>query len=279
MRLGRTAQLLSLIFSCLICSVCCGEKEPTAPAPPQRVVEIGRVSWRPVGPIGEQISQGQFAESVGQALAGVPALAGEPARQKIRVEGSLDTTAGEGAMMLEARLGKSPAGVPITATLVATGKTDTLDEARALVRKGLVDLAAALASLMRLAGGSHDDWIRALDSAEPDEQRLAAELLGRNKVRQAVPRFAEMLADPREPVAEAAADALAEIGDPSAVPLLIKSIRRGDLRSEVRAIEAMGRIGGPEAEAYLEMTAGGHEVEEVRRLSQRALDRLRSSVP
>jgi hypothetical protein len=277
MRLARTAARLAPILLCLACAVCCGEKEPAAPEPAPNAVEIGRVSWRPVGPMGEQISRTEFGELAGEALAAMPAVAGQPAGRRFDLEGSLDTTAGEGAMVLEARLARSPAGAPISATLVATGKTDTADSTRALVRKGLADLTGALASLLRLADGSRDDWIRALDSAEPDEQRLAAELLGEHKVTRSVPRLSEMLADPREPVAEAAADALAQIGDPSAVPLLIKSIRRGDLRSEVRAIEAMGRIGGPEAEAYLEMTAGGHEVEEVRSLSQRALDGIRSS--
>ena len=46
-----------------------------------------------------------------------------------------------------------------------------------------------------------------------------------------------------------------------------------------RVIEALGRIGGTEAEAYLEMTAGGHEVPEVRRISAAALARLRGREP
>ena len=48
-----------------------------------------------------------------------------------------------------------------------------------------------------------------------------------------------------------------------------------DLRSEVRAIEAMGRIGGEEAEAYLEMTAVGHEVPEVQALSKDLLKKMK----
>jgi hypothetical protein len=48
-------------------------------------------------------------------------------------------------------------------------------------------------------------------------------------------------------------------------------------RSEVRAVEALGRIGGEEAEAYLEMVAGGHQVEEVRRIARDALQRRRKN--
>jgi hypothetical protein len=194
---------------------------------------------------------------------------------RIDLQGSLDTTAGEGALVLEGQVRSTAFGVPVSTTLAATGKAESAEDARALVGRGLGDLAAALTALARLAGGDHKTWIRALDSAEPDEQRLAAALLARDKVKTAVPHLGRLLADPREPVADAAADALVTIGDRSAVPIFIESIRRGDLRSEVRAIEAMGRLGGSEARAYLEMTAGGHEVEEVRRLSQRALDAMR----
>jgi HEAT repeat protein len=98
--------------------------------------------------------------------------------------------------------------------------------------------------------------------------------LGQRKVRAAVPAIGDLLDDPREQVVEAAAEALAEIGDEKAVPFLVKGMRRWDLRSEVRAIEAMGHIGGEEAEAYLEMTAIGHEVPEVRILSKSLLQKL-----
>jgi len=230
------------------------------------------VSWRALGPVGEQIAKDELVESARRALAGVPPVGDQPAQRKIRLEGTFDTTAGEGVLMLEARFAKSAAGVSIGTTLVATGRSDTVEEARALVGKGLDDLASALGALVRLARGTPKQWIQSLDTAEPDEQMLAIELVSHNRVREAVPALGELLADPREAVADAAADALVRVGDPRAVGLLIGSIRRGDLRSEVRAIEAMGSLGGPEARAYLEMTAGGHEVEEVRRLSQRALD-------
>ena len=91
-----------------------------------------------------------------------------------------------------------------------------------------------------------------------------------------IEHIGKLLSDPRPEVAEVAAQSLAEIGDERAVPVLIKSIERGDLRSQVRAIEAMAVIGGEEAEAYLEMTAKGHEIEEVRTLSFAALKKIRS---
>jgi hypothetical protein len=275
MRHGPTARAARLSLLALVVAAC-GDDVPAAPERTPKSLEIGSVSWSAVGSAGQEISRDEFTQTARRSLADVPDPGGAARRGAI-LQGSFDTTAGEGAMVLEARIPSSAAGVPITATLVATGKAESADDARALMRKGLQDLASALRALVSLARGSTEQWLRAVDSAEPDEQRLAVELLGKHKVASAVPRLAGLLSDPREPVAEAAADALVAIGDPSAVPLLIKSIKRGDLRSEVRAIEAMGRLGGPEAEAYLEMTAGGHEVEEVRQMSARALEGLRRS--
>ena len=113
-----------------------------------------------------------------------------------------------------------------------------------------------------------------LQIAFPDEQLFALRLLGLRKAREAVPAIGRLLEDPRIQVVEAAAEVLAEIGDERAVPFLVQGMRRRDLRSEVRAIEAMGSIGGKEAEAYLEMTAVGHEVPEVRALSKNLLKQM-----
>jgi hypothetical protein len=255
----------------------CGEPRSKDSAAGMPVQRLGRVSFAPVGSQAASITGDQFSALVEKALAGVPDLPAAKAGNPIDVKGSLDTTAGEGVLLIEAGFRQGAGGVPVETTLAATGTAESAAAARSLLERGLGDLAAALSSLVRLARGDKRAWIRALDSAEPDEQKLAAALLGRDRVGEALPALGRLLGDPREPVAEAAADALVAIGDRAAVPLFIESIRRGDLRSEVRAIEAMGRLGGPEVEAYLEMTAIGHEVEEVRRLSARALESLRSS--
>lgn len=274
-------RFLPLLALLSVTAPACGDAGENPSAPKTDATDLSAkldgVHWTAVGPVGEQITKDELTANARKVLARVPAAGKRPAHRRIELQGSIDTTAGEGALMLEARFAGSAAGVPIGATLVATGGTGTVDEARVLLDKGLRDLASALSALVRLAGGAREEWIRALNSAEPDEQLLAVELLRKNRVREAVPELGKLLTDPREPVSEAAADALVEIGDRAAVPLLIRSIRRGDLRSEVRAIEALGRLGGPEARAYLEMTAGGHEVEEVRRLSERALQRLPAS--
>ena len=193
---------------------------------------------------------------------------------RLVLKGSLSEVKGEGAFIVEAFI-RGGLPIPLSTGLLAMGPiSDSKSEAK-LLDKGLVDLRYALKSLLKLCDGDIQMWRRALDSAEPDEQIFAARLLANAKQAVAVEPIAALLSDPRPQVAEAAADALGEIGDERAVPLLINSIKHGDLRSEVRAIEAMSRIGGKEAKAYLEMTANGHEIDQVRKLSAAALSRIR----
>ena len=164
--------------------------------------------------------------------------------------------------------------VPLEAGVVFSGESPDEGAAGELMGKAVEELGRSLSSQFALWGGSVEARRRALQSPEPDEQILAMRLLARDKVTSAMEAISQLLSDPREQVAEAAADALAEMGDERAVPLLIRAIDHKDLRSEVRAIEAMARIGGSEAAAYLEMTAQGHELSEVRELSGAALERL-----
>jgi len=141
-----------------------------------------------------------------------------------------------------------------------------------LLKKSLNDFKVAVLEFIFLVNAKPEIWIERLDSAEPDIQIFAAQLIGEKKINKAIFKLSNLLSDPKEQVAEAAADALKKIADIKSVPLIIKSIRRGDLRSEVRAIETMGHIGGDEAKAYLEMMALGHESKEVQNISLRLLE-------
>jgi HEAT repeat protein len=159
--------------------------------------------------------------------------------------------------------------------VVVQGRISNEKSAVELMNKGVEELETTFRSLFRVYGGTATIWRRSLDSAEPDEQILAVRLLARDHVAAAVESIGKLLDDPREQVAEAAAAALGDMGEESAVPVLIRSMNPRVLRSEVRAIESMARIGGKEASAYLEMTAEGHENPEVRELSKDALARMR----
>ncbi|MCP4605933.1 MAG: HEAT repeat domain-containing protein [Proteobacteria bacterium] len=195
---------------------------------------------------------------------------------EIVLNGALEVQDANASLILDVNIRLDQLPIPLKTGIAATGKATDKEKANSLVRAGLNDLAASIKGLFKLVDAEPDRLIRALDSPEPDEQVLALKLLGIQKINKGVPEIARLLDDPRLKVAETAADTLAEIGDEQAVSLLIAAIRRGDLRSEVRAIEAMGRIGGKEAEAYLEMTAVGHEIPEVRHLSETLLSQTRN---
>jgi hypothetical protein len=190
------------------------------------------------------------------------------------IEGKLDVGDEKYSMIIRGRVKVDELTEPLETGVAAKGQVKGVSTARAFVRKGLVDFADAFEGLLSLLRADNTRLIRSLSAAEPDEQIVALKLLGARKVRKAVPEIGRLLKDSRELVVEVAAEVLSQIGDEKAVGFLIDAIDRRDLRSEVRAIEAMGRIGGEEAQAYLEMTAMGHEVMEVRILSKDLLKRI-----
>ena len=205
----------------------------------------------------------------------MPPFPKRPPSPSLNVNGVFDEIEGDGAIIIEAALKGTQAGVPLEAAVVVQGRISNEKSAVELMNKGVEELETTFRSLFRVYGGTATIWRRSLDSAEPDEQILAVRLLARDHVAAAVESIGKLLDDPREQVAEAAAAALGDMGAESAVPILIRSMNPRVLRSEVRAIESMARIGGKEASAYLEMTAEGHENPEVRELSKGALARMR----
>lgn len=281
---------LPLLFGLLV--ACGGDRDDAPPAgsagPPVPLrLERTAISVAGDAAIAGALDDALFGGMVVAALREPPAL--PPAWPDGRLdvvgvlepvpEGTAGAAPGDARLTLEARIRARGLGDPVTAGVVALGSAGDREAVTRLLERALADLARGVRAQVALLHAGEERQVLALDSPEPDEQILAARLLSRRRSRAAVPALGRMLEDPRPHVAEAAAEALAVIGDPAAVPLLIGAIRRGDLRSEVRAIEALAAIGGAEAEAYLEMTALGHEVEEVRRISEAALGRLRDAAP
>jgi hypothetical protein len=264
-------------LAALVLSSACGQSDPAQGRDASVAVSLGAVAFAPVTGASaapdERLCEAAAAEMVAR-LPRFPARAQDGATPQLELTGMWDVSGGEVALRVEAKLRGVEARVPIRAAIVASGRAQDAAGAAEIVRRATGDLGKALTSMFVLYGAGEGAWIRALDAAEPDEQMLALALLGDAKSRAAVPAIGAVLGDPREQVAQAAADALVAIGDRNAVPLLIAAIRRNDVRSEVRAIEAISKLGGNEARAYLEMTAIGHEIPEVRALSANALERL-----
>ncbi len=254
----------------------CSDKADTAPPPVSGApLRIDSVTWRMDKESGETISKNAFRELADRGLSRVTLRRLRVTRSVLK--GEIGKLKGKGVLVLEAKIHLETLRTPVETTLLATAELGGDQTLEKLLEKGLADLAAALKDLVRVAEGNRDTWLRGLRSPEMDVQILSAHLLGDAKQRDAVKPLSELLSDPRERVADTAAEALVSIGDPKGVPAIIQSIKRGDLRSEVRAIETIGRLGGDEAEAYLEMTAVGHEIEEVRQISRGLLEKLRES--
>lgn len=69
--------------------------------------------------------------------------------------------------------------------------------------------------------------------------------------------------------------ALVEIGDEGVVPSLIRHARYQGPDELRRLIEAIARLGGSRARAFLELTADGHPDREIRKMARSALRRLK----
>ena len=262
--------ILPILALTLAASLSPSCKDPASAHP-----ALGRVTWSSTRAAKNPPARELFEEVARRAVSKMPAPAtGVPL--SVDVQGIYDRSDNEALAILTGRVEGVQRGVRLEAKVVAKATLGEEFDARALLESGMGDLARALGAMSEIATGGEEAWLRALQSAEPDEQILGIRLLGRKRVKGAAERLAALMSDPREQVAEEAAEALARTGEPGDVPLIIESIGKGDLRSEVRAIETMGKIGGAEARAYLEMTAFGHEVPEVRRVSADALKRMKS---
>jgi HEAT repeat protein len=134
------------------------------------------------------------------------------------------------------------------------------------------------ATLEALQGNYVEKLILALRHPLPETAQLAAWILGELKAPDAAPRLKELLSESEEPgTLEAAAEALGKIGDASAIGALASGCSRWPLRTRVKVAEALGSIGGPEADEAL--SAMLHDPSStVRAAAQRALDALKIRV-
>jgi hypothetical protein len=272
--LSRVHQLCYLMLTCLFCFQCGRTSDKSVEKRSEdALADMLRVTWQREGDSAPQLDRKEvtiIAKEVFRHIS-LPKMA----VQRARLSGELAVEDQKGALALECHISLSGLPFPVVNRLAATGSVADKTGLTNLVRDGIEDVAKALKEMLFLVDADGKQLITALKSAEPDVQILAAKLLGQKRPKGAAAALCPLLRDPREAVAEAAAEELIIVGDPAAVPCVIESISKESLRSEVRAIEILGRIGGSEAVAYLEMTAMGHELQEVRMLSETLLKRLK----
>lgn len=215
---------------------------------------------------------------VRRALAKARHLSIEPGAEapssRLRVEAlfEIDLDAKEGRAAVAMRTDRGPA--PLTVTVIEQGPVrDATD--RALLDAALSSAARALDGQARLVLASDRELLAAIDAGENDERILAARLAAARRVRGAGPRISRLLHHPRQEVRDAAVGALIELGDPSTVRSLIESAPSDDPGAQLRIVEALASIGGPEATQYLELLASGSDEPDIREAAARARARVR----
>ena len=266
----RTTALL--LLSCCVLSACKSKPESREHSPEPTAVSAASI----ISFSDRTDRTPPFPEKKFQRLAGAVLQKAIPADVTLRsaaLQGVLEDDGSHCILTLSVRLAPVDPNLSLRTALKAV--TPSAEFTDNLVQRGLSDLETAVSDLLHLVHAPPSRLIGALSAAEPDIQIAAASVIGARKIHEAVGPLCALLDDPREEAADAAAEALKLAAESSDASRIIASIERKNLRSQVRALEVLGRIGGGEAEAYLEMTALGHPVEEVRSLSTSLLKKLR----
>ncbi|MCM8748814.1 HEAT repeat domain-containing protein [Thermomicrobiaceae bacterium CFH 74404] len=127
-------------------------------------------------------------------------------------------------------------------------------------------------------GSSYDDQLIAgLADERPEVAEICAWVLGQRRVARAVGPLCELVQRrPRDiAVCAAAVEALAQIGDPSAVPALLWVLEEGYAGVRRAAVRALARLDAETARAVLARVAAEDPAAGVRELAVRLLDTLR----
>ncbi|MEI7705131.1 MAG: HEAT repeat domain-containing protein [Deltaproteobacteria bacterium] len=142
---------------------------------------------------------------------------------------------------------------------------------RRAIRTSAGRAARALSAALAESRKPDAEVIRDLESSDARLRELAVGVLADRKNVAAVPGLIARLLDPNPEVADRAVGALAQMGDPRAVGPIIELSRRREGAFVAQMVRAVGDIGGPEAEAYLETMSSGHRDPVVAEAAQEAL--------
>lgn len=171
-----------------------------------------------------------------------------------------------------------PEGLDITVLLErAAGEADLAYDLQLATDR----VATILQARTDLARGTEGTVARLLDSHDPDQLMLALEWIcahgQRPQARAAVARVAELLEHDDARVALLAIECIGEIGGPEHVAALLARIQLGDTDQVNRAYDALARLGGPEAEGFLQFAARNEDEPVRRAAAERALQRVSES--
>lgn len=114
-----------------------------------------------------------------------------------------------------------------------------------------------------------------LEKGSDDIQEMAIKTAASRKLRECLPSLLYIIRyGARQRLRDQAMAAIIEIGDRSVVPKLTEMAKFQDSDGIRQIMEVLSQLGGPEARAFLELTADGHPDREVRRMARSSLKKL-----
>jgi HEAT repeat protein len=143
---------------------------------------------------------------------------------------------------------------------------------RAAFSAAVADASSGVRRALAAEGKPTQELIRELEAEDAAIRVQAIRVLGDRRSREAVPALIARLREPDVRVAERAAGALAQIGDPRAVaPIIDFTHRLEDGPYAPRYARIIGDIGGSEARGYLMTIESGHGDPRIRQAAREAL--------
>ncbi len=136
------------------------------------------------------------------------------------------------------------------------------------------DCVGGVGARVKLAAGDTAAIVAAIDGKDEDLRDEGVRLAAERKEAAAVPALVKLLKSDDHAVRDRAIGALAAIGDRRAVRPLTEVAKFNELSDLPKVLDALATIGGPEARAYLEFVASGHDNPEMRELAKQALGHL-----
>ncbi len=174
------------------------------------------------------------------------------------------------------RLG--PGGLDVTVLLErAAGEADLAPDLQLATDR----LATILQARIDLATGTEGAVDRLLGSSDPDLIILTLEWIRdhghEREAASAADRVAELINHDDEEVGLLAIDTIGRIGGPQHVSAVLERIQMTNSPQVSRAYDAIARLGGPEAEGFLEFAARNEDEPDRRAAAERALRRVADS--
>jgi HEAT repeat protein len=145
---------------------------------------------------------------------------------------------------------------------------------QAHAERAVQDCVGGVGARVKLASGDARALTAAIDGADDDLRDEAMRLAGDRREGEAVPALIRRLKGEDRAVRDRALGTLATIGDRRAVRPLTEVAKFQDVIDLPKVLDALATIGGPEARAYIEFVASGHESSEIRDLAKQALVHL-----